>query len=405
MTDPIVIVGGGQAAAQAVQTLRQAQFDGPITLIGGERHLPYQRPPLSKKYLANELTAERLYLRPETFYVSRKVDVVVGVRVEEIEADKRRIRLNDGRVLGYGSLLVATGSRVRRLAIPGAALAGIHYVRTIDDVDAIKRSLGPGTRIVIVGAGYIGLEVAAVTRALGNEVTVVEAADRIMARVVCPEVAAFFAGRHAQAGVDIRCATQVTEFIGTDRVSAVATASGERFECDIAIVGIGIMPAVEIAERAGLPCADGIRVDSCARTPDRHITAAGDCTNHPHPLVGRSIRLESVHNAVEQAKSAALSLLGQERPFADVPWFWSDQYEIKLQIAGLALEYDEVVIRGDPQTASFAAYYLAADRPVAVDAINSPRDFAIGKKLVTAQRKVSAASLADSSVDLASLVA
>jgi 3-phenylpropionate/trans-cinnamate dioxygenase ferredoxin reductase component len=339
-------------------------------------------------------------LKADAFYASRAIDLYLGVRAEELDAAARRIRLSDGRTLKYDRLLVATGSRVRRLDVPGADLRGVHYLRSIDDADAITVGLHAGARLVIVGAGYIGLEVAAVARELGVDVTVLEAADRVMSRVVCPEMSEFYEKYHAAAGVRVRCGTQVAEFRGTGAVSAVASAAGEIFPCDIVIVAIGIVPNVEIAANAGLHCDNGIRVDTCARTADPRIVAAGDCTNHPHPFAARNVRLESVHNAVEQAKSAAASLLGQEHPFTEVPWFWSDQYDLKLQIVGLALEYDEVVPRGDMDGKQFAMYYLAEGRPVAIDAVNSPRDFMHGKKLLAARPKIPAAAIADPATDL-----
>ncbi|HEY5568230.1 MAG TPA: FAD-dependent oxidoreductase [Gammaproteobacteria bacterium] len=400
MHEQLAIIGAGQAAVQAAQTVRQSGFEGKITLIGEERFTPYQRPPLSKKYLAGALPRERLHLKADAFYASRGIDLHLGVRAEELDAATRRIRLSDGRTLIYDRLLLATGSRVRRLDVPGVGLRGVHYLRSIDDVDAIAPGLHPGARLVIVGAGYIGLEVAAVARELGVDVTVLEAADRVMSRVVCAQMSDFYAKYHTAAGVRIRCNTQVAEFRGTGAVSAVASAAGETFDCDLVIIGIGVVPNVEIAARAGLHCDNGIRVDTCARTADPRIAAAGDCTNHPHPFAARNVRLESVHNAVEQAKSAAASLLGQERPFTEVPWFWSDQYDLKLQIVGLALEYDEVVPRGDMGGKQFAMYYLAEGRPIAIDAVNSPRDFMHGKKLLAARPRIPAAAIADPAMDL-----
>jgi 3-phenylpropionate/trans-cinnamate dioxygenase ferredoxin reductase subunit len=405
MREQLVIVGGGQAAVQAIQTLRQHGYDGKIALLADEPHPPYQRPPLSKKYLAGELPRERLYLKPESFYASRDVDRFLGTPAMEIDILGGRVRLSDGDALRYDRLLLATGGRARRITAPGADLAGIHYVRSIGDIDAVAPQLRPGAKMVIVGAGYIGLEVAAVARGLGLDVTVLEAADRVLSRVVCRETADFYARCHAAAGVEIHCSTQVAGFRGKDFVTGVSSANGEVFSCDVVIVGIGVVPNVEIAERAGLHCDNGIRVDPCARTADPRIVAAGDCTNHPHPFVGRSIRLESVHNAVEQGRSAAMSLLGHAHPFADVPWFWSDQYDLKLQIVGLALDYDEVVLRGDPESRSFAMYYLAAGRPIAIDAVNSPRDFMHGKKLLAARPTIPTAAIADPGTDLMQFVA
>ena len=400
----IVIVGGGQAAAQAVQTLRQKKFDGRITLVGEEDLPPYQRPPLSKKYLAGELDRERLLLRPMGFYEKRGVKLRLGVRAEELQPDDHRIRLDGGETLDYDGLMLATGSRVRRLDIPGGDLTGIHYVRNVADVDTISAAFKPCNRLVVVGAGYIGLEVAAVAMAKGLEVTVLEAVDRVMARVVCPEVSQFYHDYHTRAGVDIRCGTTISGFVGRERVEAVAVADGRQFPCDLAIVGIGIEPVVEPAASAGLTCENGIRVDEFARTDDADIVAAGDCTNHPSRLYDARIRLESVHNAIAQAKTAALSLLGESQPYDTVPWFWSDQYDIKLQIAGLSRQHDQVVLRGDPADGSFAAFYLLGSRLLAVDAINSPKEFMLGKRLIMQHAEPSPEQLADPAADLAELV-
>jgi 3-phenylpropionate/trans-cinnamate dioxygenase ferredoxin reductase component len=400
MSEHLVIVGGGQAAAQAVQSLRQQGFAGPITLLGEEPYPPYQRPPLSKKYFAGELPRERLFLRPAAFYAEKNVALEQGARVEEIEPAARRVRLRDGRTLAYDRLLLATGSRVRALEVPGADLPGVHYLRTIADVDAISTSLAPGTRVLLVGAGYIGLEVAAVARQRGFEVTVLEAADRVMSRTVSVEVSAFYEACHRAAGVAIHCGAAVKELHGAARVTAVETADGRTFGCDIVIVGIGIVPNVELAAGAGLACSNGIVVDELARTADPHIVAAGDCTNHPLPLFERRVRLESVPNAIHQAKVAAATLLGTAAPYSEVPWFWSDQYDLKLQIAGLSTGYDEVVVRGDPAARSFAAFYLRGGRLLAVDAVNCPREFIAGKKLVANRARIGADVLRDASVDL-----
>ena len=400
----IVIVGGGQAAAQAILTLRQKKFDGRITLVGEEDLPPYQRPPLSKKYLAGELDRERLFLRPRSFYEKNGVELRLGVRAEELNPDSRRVRLDDGRTLEYDGLLLATGSRVRRLNIPGSDLKGIHYVRDVADVDAITKSVEPGKRLVVVGAGYIGLEVSAVAVTRGLEVTVLEAVDRVMARVVCPEVSQFYYDYHTRSGVDIRCGTMIGGFIGDECVEAVATADGEQISCDLAIVGIGIEPVVELASSAGLTCKNGIRVDEYARTDDKAIVAAGDCTNHPSRLYGRRIRLESVQNAIDQAKVAAVSLLGDDQPYDSVPWFWSDQYNLKLQIAGLSQHHDQVVLRGDPDAKGFAAFYLGDGNLLAVDAVNSPKEFMLGKRLIMQHAAPAPERLADPQSDLMALL-
>ncbi len=403
MTERLIIVGAGQAAAQTVHSLRQQQFAGAITVVGEEPFLPYQRPPLSKKYLAGELPRERLFLRPASFYAERDISVELGTRAAALDLSARSVRLADGRTLDYDRLVLATGSQVRRLRVPGSDLRGVHYVRTIADVDAISASLTPSARVVMIGAGYIGLEVAAVLRQRGLAVTVLEAADRILSRVVCPEVAAFYLRHHTAAGVDIRCGATVSAMHGRTSVDSIETDSGEHFECDVVIVGIGVIPNTELAGAAGLPCDNGIVVDEFARTPDPYVLAAGDCTNHPHPLLGRRVRLESVQNAIHQAKVAAATVLGAPSAYSEVPWFWSDQYDLKLQIAGLSEGFDEVVLRGDPEAASFAAYYFAAGRLIAVDAVNSPRDFIQAKKLLAAGKVVTVAELRDAAADIAAL--
>lgn len=400
MREHFVVIGGGQAAAQAVQTARHNGYAGRITLVGAEDVPPYQRPPLSKQYLAGKLSRERLLLKPERFYTSRDVDLLLGRRAVELDPGRRRVGLDDGGTLEYSRLLVATGGRVRRLRdMRGERLEGIHYLRTVADVDAIMAELAPDRRLVIIGAGYIGLEVAAVCVGLGLAVTVLEAGERVMARAVCPQMSDFYAARHRREGVDLRCGAGVERFRGSGRVEAV-DAAGETFPADLVLVGIGIEPEVTLAERAGLPCDNGISVDAEARTPDPHVLAAGDCTSHPHPFIGRRIRLESVHNAIEQAKSAAGALTGEPRAFADVPWFWSDQYDLKLQIAGLALDYDETVVRGEIESGRFSIYYLRAGRPVAVDSVNNPREFVRAKTLLAARPAIPAAAIADPGTDL-----
>jgi 3-phenylpropionate/trans-cinnamate dioxygenase ferredoxin reductase subunit len=400
MSEHLVIVGGGQAAVQAAQSARQSGFTGALTLVGDESRPPYQRPPLSKKYLAGELDADRLLIRPQQFYRDRQVILKLGVHAEEIEPSARRVRLDDDSTLDYDYLLLATGSRVRRLQVPGSELEGVYYLRTIADGDAIRRHLSTAERIVVVGGGYIGLEVAAVCRRLGLDVTILEATDRILGRVVAADTARFFARLHADAGVAIHCNAVVTEIKGGRQVSAVVCADGRTFDCDAVIIGIGILPNDSLASTAGLPCENGILVDVLARTADPRIAAAGDCTNQPHPWVGTRIRLESVHNAIEQAKAATKSLFEAPTEFSDVPWFWSDQYDVKLQIAGISSPHDEVIIRGEPRAGSFAVYYLADGLPVAVDAINSPKDFLFAKKILRKRIPIPAEIIRDATRDL-----
>lgn len=405
MNEHLVIVGGGQAATQAVQTSRELGFAGDITVLAGEDYPPYQRPPLSKKYLSGELPRERLFLKPDRFYTDRGVELELGTVVEEIEPEKSRLRLADGRRVDYDHLLLATGSRVRALEVPGSELDGIHYLRTISDVDAISGSLQEEAEIVVVGGGYIGLEIAAVFTGLGHRVTLLEAADRILGRVVCGKTAQFLHDVHSAAGVRIHCDAHVAAFTGSSGVSGVRTTAGHEYACDCVVIGIGILPNTDVAAAAGLATENGIHVDACARTEHERILAAGDCTNHPHPWVGTRVRLESVQNAIEQGKAAARSLVGAPSAFDDVPWFWSDQYDIKLQIAGLALQYDETVLRGSIDERRFAVYYLRNGHPVAVDAVNSPRDYVNARKLLAEESKIPAEAIADTTVDLSRFLA
>jgi 3-phenylpropionate/trans-cinnamate dioxygenase ferredoxin reductase subunit len=406
MAQQFVIVGAGQAATQAAATLRQSGHTGGITIIGEEPELPYQRPPLSKKYLAGELERERLHLRPATFYEQHDITLELGQHVAALQLPAQRVLLADGRHISYDGLMLATGSRVRKLTTPGADLRGVYYLRTLADADAIATALARSERrLLIVGAGYIGLEVAAVAVQRGLDVTVLEAAACVMSRVVGPPVAAFYEAQHRAAGVKIHTGVSVERICGDDCVEAVLGSDGQRFECDLVIVGIGIEPRTELAQQAAIDCDAGIVVDQFARTSAPAVVAAGDCTNHPSALYARRVRLESVHNAIEQAKSAAASLLGQERPYGDVPWFWSDQYSIKLQIAGLSQGYDGMVVRGEPATRSFAVFYLRSGIVIAAEAINSPRDFIAAKKLIAARAAVPGAVLADPVADLSQIAA
>ncbi len=400
MSKQIVVVGGGQAAAQAVFTLRQRGFDGRLTLVAEEAHLPYQRPPLSKKYLTGEITAERLHLRTVEFYRERNVDLRLGARVGELHPDRHSLTLVNGESMHYDRLLLCTGSRVRRLNVPGSDLEGVYYLRTLEDADRIRTELLPGRRLVIIGGGYIGLEVAAVATAAGLAVTVLEAGERLMERSVGPHVADFYRACHTERGVDIQTRREVVALQGSGRVTAVSTRDGSIFPCDAVVVGIGIEPNMELAADARLTCDNGVAVDESAVTSDPDIAAAGDCTSHPSRLYGRRIRLESVHNAIEQAKAAAHALLEDPQVYNDVPWFWSDQFDLKLQSAGLALGHDSVVIRRGPDARHFAVFYLSDGRLIAVDAVNSPREFMQGRRLIGTGARPDPEALADPDISL-----
>jgi 3-phenylpropionate/trans-cinnamate dioxygenase ferredoxin reductase subunit len=398
MQNTVVIAGAGHAAGQTIVSLRQGGYAGRIVLVGGEPYLPYQRPPLSKKFLAGEVDVARLLVRQDKFYAEHAVDVLLNTRVNAIEPGARTVQLSTGERLAYDKLVLATGSRVRTVDLPGHHLPGVHYLRTIEDVDRIRDHFRPGAALVVVGAGYIGLEVAAVAVAHGLKVTVVELADRVMARVQAPELSEFMARVHAAAGVEIRCNTGIRQFTGESRLHGVVTSDGTELPADLAIVGIGILPNVEVAEAAGLVCNNGIMVDEYCRTSDPDVLAAGDCTNHPNALLGHRLRLESVHNAQEQAKTAAATILGQLEPYTQIPWFWSDQYDLKLQIVGFSGPGQQAVVRGDPESRSFALFYLDRGRLTAVYAVNSPREFMLSKKLIAQNARPDPAQLADTSV-------
>jgi len=400
MTNRVVIVGAGHAAGQVIATLKQKKFDGTICLIGEESYLPYQRPPLSKKYLAGELPAERLHFKADSFYDEPNIEVHLNTRVAHIDRAKKVVRSDTGEEFPYEHLVISLGAHPRHLDLPGVELAGVHYLRTIRDVDAIREQIQPGCRLVIVGAGYIGLEVAAVAAQLGLDVTVVEMLERVMSRVVSESVSEFYQKEHLEHGVKLLLSTGIRDFSGDGHVHAVALSDGTRIEADLVVIGIGVVPNTDLATDAGLQVGDGIVVDDRCRTSDPDIYAVGDCTYHPNDVLGYQVRLESVHNALEQAKTAAVNICGEEQKYAQVPWFWSDQYDLKLQIAGLSQNYDQTIIRGDPAERSFSCLYLNGGRLIAVDAINKPKDFMQSKKLIAEHAVVDASLLADSTVEL-----
>ena len=402
MTRTVVIAGAGHGAGQVVATLKQKRFDGKIVLLGDEPYLPYQRPPLSKKFLAGDLEPERLFLKPESFYDDPQIELQLGVRVEAIDRDARAVATDRGETIGYDTLVLATGSRVRTLPVAGAELPGIHYLRNIADVDAIRADMSGNKNAVIIGAGYIGLEVAAVCCQKGLRVTVIEMADRVMSRVVSPHVSDYYQVLHTDNGVRLMLSTNITGFAGKRRVRQVVT-DDDQVAADFVVVGVGVVPNVELAVAAGLEVDDGIVVDDTCRTADPDIYAIGDCTSHPNDIYGQRLRLESVQNALEKAKTAASNICGSKAHYCEVPWFWSDQFDTKLQIAGLSQGYDEVVLRGDPAAGSFACCYLKQGVLIAVDAINSPREFMQAKALIAAHARPDTTSLADAEVALRDL--
>jgi 3-phenylpropionate/trans-cinnamate dioxygenase ferredoxin reductase subunit len=404
MSSTILIVGAGQAGAQAVDTLRREGFEGRLVLIGDEPHLPYQRPPLSKQFLAGEMAAERLPFRHQAFYEQHRVELKLGLPALSIDPKARRVTLADGQALSYDRLLLSTGARSRPLTCPGAHLPGIHYLRSIADVDAIRKGLRPGARVVIIGGGYIGLETAATARKLGCAVTVLEMADRVMNRVVASSVSEYFEREHRTQGVKIICNTRVVRLEGPRTVERVVCADGSAYEADVLIAGIGAVPETRLAAQAGLTCDNGIVVDSHCRTSDPVIYAAGDCTNHPSERFGMRVRLESVDNAFEQGKSAALNMQGRATQHDRVPWFWSDQFDNKLLIVGLSQGFDQQVLRGDPATRAFTVCYLKGGELIAVEAVNHSKDYMAGRKLIAERARPDVDKLADAQIPLKNAV-
>jgi 3-phenylpropionate/trans-cinnamate dioxygenase ferredoxin reductase subunit len=398
MSQHIVIIGAGQAGATSVQSLRGEGFTGVITMIGDEAYPPYQRPPLSKAYLLGSFERPRLFLKPDAFYAEAGCELMLNTSVASIDRAARSVTLTDGRKIAYDKLLLTTGARVRRLRCPGADLPGVHYLKTIADVDDLQAVFTAGKRIAIVGGGYIGLEVAAVAAKRGLDVTVFEAMDRLMARAVSPQLSAFYAAEHEKAGVKLKLKTGVEAFEGNSKVERVI-AGGESHAADIVLVGIGVIANDELAREAGLGCEDGIVVDQNAMTGDANIYAAGDCTRHVG-REGHAIRLECVQNAIDQAKHAALAMTGKPKIYSEVPWFWSDQYDLKLQIAGLARPTDTIVQRGDASARKFAVFHLRDGVVAAVEAVNAAPEYMIGKKLVTEGAKIAPERLADLSIPM-----
>lgn len=404
MGDSVIIVGAGQAGSQIVASLRSEGYAGAITMIGEEPHLPYQRPPLSKAYLKGEIAADRLYIKPAEFYRDVGCTLMLGTRATAIDRTARQIRLADGRGISWSKLVLATGSRVRTLALPGAEGSGCFYLRGIDDVDRLRPHLLPGKRLAIIGAGYIGLEVAAVAARKGLQVSVLEAMPRVLARAASPHISAFFEAEHRKAGVDLRCDVRTTSIERVAGSLAIGTSCGV-VTADLILVGVGILPNTELAQATGLTVDNGIRVNPFSQTDDPDIYAIGDCANLPNSFAehGR-VRLESVQNAIDQAKHAALSILGKPKPYDEVPWFWSDQYDLKLQIAGLATAQDDIVVRGDPATRSFAAFHLRNGVITSVEAVNAAPEYMMGRRLIAARARVAPERLADKAVPMKDMV-
>ena len=379
----LVIVGAGQSAIQCITSLRKEDYPGLITLVGEEEHLPYQRPPLSKGFLEDTVSNERLYFKKLEFFVENKVQLKLGTKAEEIDIENNNIHLSDDTKLSFDKLVFATGSSVRKLDFPGKDLNSIHYLRGLDDALSIKKDLQTRQNVVVVGAGYIGLEVAAIAAKQNKSVTVIEMADRVMNRTVDPQISDYYLNLHQKNGVTFKFNTSLQEIIGKNNPEKVICSDGTEVKADMVIIGAGIMPNVELAENAGLSCDNGIIVNEFGKTDHANIYACGDCTNHPNKLLNKKIRLESVHNAMEQSKTVASSIINKSLAYNQIPWFWSDQYDHKLQIVGLSGDHDKVTMRGDMSEAKFMMFYTKDEKLIAVDAVNNSKEFLICKKLVT----------------------
>lgn len=398
----VIVVGAGQAGASCVARLRAKGFDGQITLIGEEPFPPYQRPPLSKAYLLGEMERDRLYLRPESFYAEQGITLKLGAPVTAIDPVAQTLTVG-GEVLRYDDLVLTTGSTPRRLpAAIGGDLDGVMVVRGLHDVDAMAARFAKGAHVLIVGGGYIGLEAAAVAAKLGLKVTLVEMADRILQRVAAPETSAYFRAVHRDHGVDLREGVGLDHLTGHEgRVTGALLGDGSRVDVDFVLVGVGIMPNTQLAEAAGVRIDNGIATDALGRTSDPHIWAAGDCASFPWQ--GQQMRLESVGNAIDQAECVADNILGENLPYEAKPWFWSDQYDVKLQIVGLNTGYDKIVTRqGEGGVVSF--WYYAGDRLLAIDAMNDPRAYMVGKRLIEAGKSPAPDAVRDTGTDLKALL-
>jgi 3-phenylpropionate/trans-cinnamate dioxygenase ferredoxin reductase subunit len=400
----VVIVGAGQGGAQLCLSLRQGGYQGEIVLLGDEPDLPYQRPPLSKAYMKGELPKERLYLRPAAWYDEHGVTVRAGETVTFIDRDAKTVFIGAER-LPYDILVLATGARPRPLPVPGADLEGVFDLRALADVDAIRPHMESGKRLAIIGAGYIGLEAAAVARQLGLDVTVIEREHRVLSRVAGEPLSAFYEKAHRKRGVTIRLETVVDAIERDGEGLNLKLPGGETIGADLVLAGIGILPNDELAAEAGIRCQDGIMTDEDGRTSDPAVFAIGDCARRPLLPYERDGRLESVHNAIEQAKLVAAAILGRPRPRVDCPWFWSDQYDLKLQIAGLSEGHDETVLRGDPDSERFSVFYLSGGRLIAVDAVNDPVAFLASKKPILMRARPDKARLADPNEDYKQMAA
>ncbi|MDG1165743.1 MAG: FAD-dependent oxidoreductase [Porticoccaceae bacterium] len=399
-----VVIGGSHAAVQLVISLRQCGWEGNITVISDEPHMPYQRPPLSKAYLAGDSSEDKLALRAAGAYEKIDVTFKLGVRVTSIDTQNHQLNLDNGETISFNKLALCTGARARPLPIPGADLESVHYLRTMDDVKGIQQSAASAKTAVIIGGGYIGLETAASLTKLGLSVTLLETESRLLQRVASETTSEFYLRLHQEQGVAIKLNTQASAIEGEGSVSGVMCSDGNIVSADMVIIGIGVIPNTELASEAGLNVDNGILVNEFAQTSHPDIVSAGDCTNHPNTILQTTLRLESVPNAIEQAKAAAASICGLKKPYAELPWFWSDQYDVKLQIAGMNQGYTDAVVRGDKASRSFTVFYLKDNNILAADCINRPKDFMLAKKLILQGTSTEGQSLADETIELKTLI-
>jgi 3-phenylpropionate/trans-cinnamate dioxygenase ferredoxin reductase subunit len=401
----VLIVGAGHAGAQAAIQLRQLGFAGSVAMVGAEPELPYERPPLSKEHLAGEKPFERMLIRPESFWRERAVEIISGTRIVAVDPARRQVGSESGEAFSYGKLLWAAGGTPRRLRCEGGELAGLHVLRTRADVDSIRAGLAGAGRVAIVGGGYVGLEAASVLRKLGKEVVLVEALDRLLARVAGEPISRFYEAEHRGRGVDIRVNSTVAAIVGTDgKVAGVRLQGGEMLEAQMVLAGIGIEACVEPLLAAGAEGANGVDVDTLCRTSLPDVFAAGDCAAHENRFAGGlRIRLESVQNAHDQAATVAKAIVGRPEPYEAIPWFWSNQYDLRLQTVGLSIGHEHAIVRGRPQERSFSVLYMLEGRVIALDCVNATRDYVQGRRIILEGTRVAPDRLADPSVPLKDL--
>ncbi len=403
MKNGVVIIGAGHAGGMMAISLRQQKYQGSITLIGEEDCLPYQRPALSKGFLAGETEEKSLYLKSQDYFDKNNIRIIRNHKIVDIDRNNKTVILEDRKKIEYEKLVIATGSVVNKLNTSSRE-TGLYYLRTIGDSLKIRERLRNKNKMAIIGAGYIGLEIASIAIKKNLEVTIMELENEVMSRVVSSEVSNFFQSKHQSEGIEFKFNTSVTDIEDQGKQKGIVCSDGSVLSTDLVVVGVGIKPNIELAHSSGLECDNGIIVDDNGQTSDDHIFAVGDCSNHPNNILKQRLRLESVQNAVEQAKSVAAGISGNHRPYHQVPWFWSDQYNIKLQIAGISQHHDRRVIRGSPEEEKFAVFYQKDKRLIAVDAINSPKEFVTGKKLIQMQAEIPPELIRNVDVDLKEIV-